>query len=151
MTKQVKQLIITASLIVVLVVVIAGNLKKKPFKKLVPVSSGVPAAAVAKSPAATPVSFIPADERRLKMQKERANLPWGKSPFKSSTDKDYQKTDLELKGISLGKDKKNFAFINNDIVKVGDKVADYEVVEIQKDRVLLKKGDQGFYLTLPQE
>lgn len=151
MTKQVKELIITAFFIVVLVVVVAGNLKKKPTKKLVPVSSGVSAVAVAKPSAATPVSFTPADERRLRMQKERLNLPWGKSPFTSSTERDYQKTDLELKGISLGKEEKNFAFINNEIVKVGDKVGDYEVVKIEKNRVLLKKGDRSFYLALPKE
>jgi hypothetical protein len=150
MNKQIKQLIITGVLIIVLIFLVLGNLKKKPTKKPVPVSSEVSAPAVAKPPAVQSASFTPLDEGRLKMQKERLNLPWGKSPFKSSPDKDYQKTSLELKGISLGKDKKNFAFINNEIVKVGDKVEDYEVVEIEKNRVLLKKQDQGFYLTLPE-
>ena len=150
MNKQIKQLIITGVLVMVLIFAALGNLKKKPAKKLVPVSPEASAARAAKSPVAVSASFTPADERRLKMQKERVNLPWGKSPFKSSTDKDYQKSNLELKGISLGKDKKNFAFINNEIVKVGDKIEDYEVVEIEKNRVLLKKGDQGFYLTLEE-
>ncbi len=151
MTKQVKELIITVSLIVVLVVVIAGNLKKKPAKKSLPASKNTAANLVSKPTVTTPASFGPIDDRKLRMQRERANLPWGKDPFNISiTEKDYKKTDLELKGISLGKDRKSSAFINNEIVKVGDKVADYEVVEIQKDRVLLKKGEQSFYLTLPE-
>lgn len=151
MTKQVKELIITGTLVVFLVVVIAGNLKKKPAKKPLPASKGPASDLVSKPTVTTPASFAPMDNRKLQMQRERANLPWGRDPFNvSTTEKDYKKTELELKGISLGKDRKSSAFINNEIVKVGDKVADYAVVEIQKDRVLLKKGEQSFYLTLPE-
>ena len=44
-----------------------------------------------------------------------------------------------------------YALINNRIVKKGDKVGEYEVFEISKDRVLLKKGNQSFYLVFSEE
>lgn len=150
MNKNQTELITTGVAIVFLVLLVAGNLKKKPAKKIVKETAVV---SESLSPAAPPkVAAAATEEKKLALQKERANLAWGRDPFTvSRLDKDYQKADLELKGISFGKDKKGFAFINNEIVTVGDNVGDYQIAEIQKDKVLLRKENQSFYLTLPQE
>ena len=36
-------------------------------------------------------------------------------------------------------------------LKKGDMVGNYEVVEIEKGKVMLRKGGQSFYITLPEE
>lgn len=150
MNKQVKQLMIIAVLIPILGFILMGNFKKKSTKKNIPGAKKPAAEAAGKSPGVS-APIIPADKNKLSTQKERANLPWGRDVFMAPTDKEYQRSDLNLKGISFGADKMGFAFINNDIVKVGDKVGDYEVLVIEKDKVLVGKGAQSFYLTLPQE
>lgn len=153
MEKQ--QLEITATVIgaVILAALLAGNFKKKPPKKALlpaaPAAAGITAAPKSALPAALPRA---ADQHILSLQKERSQLAWGRDPFSSSKSaKEYQMADLQLKGISFGSDKKGLAFINNEIVKSGDKVGDYEIIEVQKDRVLLRRGGQSFYLALPQE
>jgi hypothetical protein len=171
MTKERIQIIVIAVGIVIFIALVVGSLKKKPAKGQAQESS--PAAqslsALANGsqtaafwPAASPVKtdirgepFLPAssaDENDLALQKERMKLEWGRDPFSSSrTARDYQRSSLELRGISLGKNKKGFAFINSEIVKKGDTIGEYEVTEIQKNRVMLRKGQQGFYLVMPLE
>jgi hypothetical protein len=84
-----------------------------------------------------------------RLQRKRANLDWGKDPFSIDKTKDiYTKGKLQLKGISVGKDKRGFAFINEEIVKVGDFIEGYKVLSIEKDRVLLEKDKIRFYLNL---
>jgi hypothetical protein len=93
-----------------------------------------------------------ADSNVLETQKKHGELAWGRDPFVSDVYKSGQaSSDLKLKGISYRKDNVGFAFINNEIVKKGDNIAGYEVGEVLKDRVLLKKGAQSFYLTFPEE
>lgn len=151
MSKAVKEIAITAVLIIVLAVVVINNLKGRPGKKPkgTQESSGVTGIL---SPSSVTVF---ADKGIIETQKERAGtLAWGRDPFvylETETDKSYRSEALLLKGISLGRGKPGFAFINNEIVKVGDIIGGYEVIRIQRDRVLLKKGSQVFYLTLPEE
>lgn len=157
MTKERIQLIVITVGIIILIALVAGGLKKKPAKNRVQAQN--PAAS---SPAALPgkaeswpahsLSEPAAGESDLASQKERAKLDWGRDPFSGlRAAKDYQKAELSLKGISLGKDKNGFAFINSEIVKIGDTIGEYEVTEIQKGKVKLRKGQQSFYLVLPQE
>ncbi|MFH1767700.1 MAG: hypothetical protein ABH858_00880 [Candidatus Omnitrophota bacterium] len=88
----------------------------------------------------------------LSSQKKRAGLPWGRDPFSlGKIEKSVEGMTFVLKGISLGKDKAGFAFINNQIVKVGDVIGGHKVLEIQKDKVFLSKDEEGFYLELPKE
>ena len=151
MTKLQNQIIITGILITVLIFLILGNLKGA--KKKAPRANAqkeIPVQDVPQGPAKA--SEDTADQKLLELQKERAKLAWGRNPFSiPQAGKEFQKASLMLKGISLGKDKKAFAFINDEIVKKGDTVGNYEVVEIEKNKVLLKKDDQSFYITLPEE
>jgi hypothetical protein len=156
-TKEKMQLAVIAVGIVIFIALSAGSLKKKPAKNQAQESS--PAAqSLSASPGKIDSrgdSFLPApsvDENDLALQKERMKLEWGRDPFsRLRTAKDYQRASLELKGISLGKNKNGFAFINSEIVKKGDTIGEYEVTEIQRNRVMLRKGQQSFYLVLPRE
>jgi hypothetical protein len=151
MTKEQKQLAaILAMLPILAFFVLSGVNRKKPKR----------AAAISPQPSLTIVdagvkvsSILPAaDSNVLDNQKKRAEAPWGRDPFLSDTYKSGQaSSELKLQGISTRQDKVGFAFINNEIVRKGDSIGGYEVGEILKDRVLLKKGSQSFYLTFPEE
>ena len=150
MTKEVKQLIIVGVLAVFLIFALLNSFKKKPSKKIAPENK--PAAkATTGIKAASPAANIPVDNKILGSQKQRLGLEWGRDPFNMATDKEFQLADLKLKGISFGENKQGYAFVNNEIVRKGDRVGDYEVVEVEKDKVLLRKAGQSFYLAFPQE
>lgn len=151
MDKQKKQLIIVGVLILVFIFSLLNSLKKKPATKggvqVEPAAGGgVPQPAATQQAVSAPTK---PSEKKLNEQFERAKLAWGRDPFAAPSEKEYQIGELQLKGISFDKKNGGYAFINSDIVKKGDIVGDYEVVEIEKDRVLLKKGNQSFYLVFP--
>lgn len=54
---------------------------------------------------------------------------------------------FELSGIVLGAGKP-FAVINNRIVEIGDEIAGHKVFNIEKDKVMLRKGDEEITLDL---
>lgn len=143
--KEKKQLIVIVTGIAIMAFSFIGN-SKSSKKKAQPAS---PAAAAQAAPSAAPSQSPTQSDKTPASQKEREKLSWGRNPFiPLATGKELQKSNLELKGISFGQDKSSYAFINNEIVKIGDNVANYEVVAIEKDKVLLKKGSQTFYVTL---
>jgi hypothetical protein len=150
MTKEVKQLIMVGVLVVVLIFAMLNTFKKKPSKKTTPGNKPV-AGSTTGVKATLPAVNIPADNKTIASQKQRLDLGWGRDPFNTAIDKEFQFSDLKLKGISFGDDQQGYAFVNNDIVKKGDRVGDYEVVNIEKDKVLLRKAGQSFYLTFPQD
>ncbi len=84
-------------------------------------------------------------------QTKRWELPWGRDPFLTVSDSVGKMNEFQLKGISFAKDRKGFAFINDQIVSSGDVIAGYEVDSIEKDRVMLKRGSQTFFLTFPEK
>jgi hypothetical protein len=152
MSKQVKQLIMTGCLIGVLVFVTLGNLKKKPSKAPIPQTQTTvalaPPVAVA-SPTGAAAAAAGSSDTMRNQQLERGKLNWGRDPFIALFDKEFKMDELKLQGISFGKNRAGYAFINNEIVKKGDAVGGYEVVEVEKAKVLLKKESQSFYLTFP--
>lgn len=151
MSKKFMQIIITAVLLVVLAILLINNLKGGSREKLRKVQESIKEVGDLSSS----LAILSVDETMIKSQKERAKtLAWGRDPFQYievDRDKSYRTDALVLGGISLGRDKPGFAFINNEIVKTGDTIGGYEVVRIQKDKVLLKRGSQVFYLTMPEE
>lgn len=146
--KQLVELIVTAVAVVILVFSLIFGSKKKPVKKTVLSSESGAVALVASVQDQAKAT----DANKINAQKERIKLAWGRNPFAEPSQKEYRISELELKGVSLGRDEKGgYAFINNEIVSRGDKVGDYEVIEVEKDKVLLKKGNQNFYLVFPEE
>ncbi|MFH1398056.1 MAG: hypothetical protein ABIH27_05870 [Candidatus Omnitrophota bacterium] len=150
MTKEVKQFIMVAVLVIVLIFVMLSSFKKKPTKKKAPIVKS-PAELAVDIKALSPGPGILLDNKEIALQKQRMDLDWGKDPFNMAIEKEFQLADLKLKGISYGEGKKGYAFINDEIVKPGDRVGDYEVVEVEKNKVLLQKAGQSFYLAFEQE
>jgi len=141
------EIIITGLLVVVLGVLVIVNTKKRGSPKKRPVQ-GEPAILAT----STGIKSVKADKDTIALQRERTKLAWGRDPFFFTRPKKiYKGTTLLLKGISLGKDKTVFALINDQIVTTGDAVEGYKVLEIQKDKVLLRKGSDSFYLAMPKE
>jgi len=155
MSKEKLEIGVTLVGVAIFAVVVIGNFKPKSSGR----KAADPAAGAASQQQPGPalktgpdLQLVPAAQQELSLQKERSELVWGRDPFSpSKSGLEYQRSDLELKGISVGKDKAGFVFINNEIVKTGDKIGGYEVGEVEKDRVLLKKSGQSFYLTMPGE
>ena len=136
--------------VAIMAVSLIGSLKPKKKKTEVP-KNAQPAPAAATAPAGEKNTPSPVEGKAPVSQKERAKLTWGRNPFSTLTsNKEVKKGSLILKGVSFGKVKSAYAFIDNEIVKTGDKIENYEVVKIDKDKVLLKKGGQEFYITLPE-
>jgi len=161
MDKKLIEIVATVALVAVLGAVVMMNLGKKgPRSAKGPVRSSESATTLAlpsnmsvpgeqsQSQEAAALS-----EAKAKLQKEYAAKPWGRDPFLrvKTVEAGSRTSSLELKGISIGSDKKGFALINQEIVRVGDKIEGCEVLNIEKSRVLLQKGGQSFYLKLPEE
>jgi hypothetical protein len=150
MTKEQKEIAMILGMLPVLAVAVLSGMKHKKINT--PVAA--PQSSLTLANAGIKVSTAPAaaDSNTLETQKRRAEAPWGRDPFSSDTYKSGQaNSELKLQGISCRRDKVGFAFINNEIVKKGDIIGGYEVGEILKDKVLLRKGSQSFYLTFPEE
>ena len=154
MDKKRTQLIITAVLVIVLAIVLINSFKPRRGRR----PSAAPAGnSVTKTILPAPLkkeikSVSLASPADIEEQKKRASTDWGIDPFYHKAKEElYQGSNLVLKGVSIGRDKKNYAFINNEIVTVGDTIVGYKVIEVQKNKILLNKGTESFYLILPQE
>ena len=155
MDKAKKEILITAILAIVLLFVVANNFKKKPAKKSLPVKIAAQETAAAGSPlplSGAVIKFGGLDAKVIEQQKLRANMKFGRDPFQfSGEDAAYSGAGLVLKGVSLSKNKKSFATINQEIVQVGDIISGYKVLSIEKGKVFLGNDTQKFYLILPEE
>ena len=141
-------------LVLVLIIVVIANFR--PRKKKRPPSSSRPTIVTRTPlPQPTPTSApakiqLATPEERL-AQEIRANIDWGQDPFYHTvTAEVYESTTLVLKGVSIGRNKNGYAFINDEILTVGDPIAEYVVKEIHQNKVLLERGDELFYLVLPE-
>lgn len=154
MDKQKIQILVTVLLIPVLAFFLVKNLAPKKKAKKKPRSAAEQPALPAVE--GTVQGQIPgnsiADAAELGFQQARAKLEWGRDPFSRAAGQEmFTSATLELNGISFARNKKSYVMINGEILTVGDTVFDYTVAEIEKDRVLIKRGDESFYLALPQE
>jgi len=148
MDRRKKEIIITVILVVIFLAAIIINVtrQKHPRKgKELVVSLKV-------KEGKSPSKSVKANADIIALQKKRAELAWGRDPFFfTKIKKFYKGQQLLLKGISLGKDGRGYAFVNDEIVTVGDVVGGYKVMEIKRDKILLKKGSDTFYLGMPAE
>lgn len=61
-----------------------------------------------------------------------------------------QVSEVNLEGIIYDEGGKSFAIINSKVVKTGDRIGSIEVVDIQKNRVVLLKGSEMFEIKIKE-
>lgn len=159
--KTIYQLIATGVGVISLFIIMANNLKSAKKQATVSKAAVVKEESlgiVASLPAVSPIGgqvaepTVVANPEDIEEQKKRAMLDWGTDPFYHIAKPDeYRGIRLIIKGISIGKDGKGYAFINNEIVSVGDVISGYTVKKVQKKQVLLQREEEIFYLALPEE
>lgn len=66
-------------------------------------------------------------------------------------DREEARGDLSIEGIIYDKDGRSFAIVNGSVVGIGDTVGDYQVLKIEKDRVILIKEGQTFEVGMNKE
>jgi hypothetical protein len=127
---------------------IMANLKKPEKKPGVP--GPLTIAVSTEAPAAMPTGGS-MNDKTAGLQSQRWDMPWGRDPFMAISDSVGKLNEFQLKGISFSRNKKGYAFINDQIAAVGETIGEYEVAAIEKDRVMLKRGAQTFYLTFTEQ
>jgi len=156
MDSQKIKLIITLALIPLMVLLFMKNLSSGKKKRRKPAAKAAQAAVSPETKSAAVSGILPepavTTSEELSAQAQRAALDWGRNPFaRAAQEKKYTHATLELRGVSVSREKGAYAYINDEIVTVGDIIAEYEVCEIEKNRVKLERRGESFYLVLPEE
>jgi hypothetical protein len=155
-SKSRKQLILVGCLAPVLVVLLWANLidpaLKRSFRRAAAPAAAAKAAPV---PASAPATQ-PADPKEIAGYED---LEWKKNPFvglepvtpkgePAPVRKGAAPTPtFFLEGV-LWDDRNPYAVVNGEVRGVGDKIGQYEVVEITRDSVTLRSGDEVLELKL---
>lgn len=66
-------------------------------------------------------------------------------------DSDLLISDMVLEGIISDPGGENLAIVNGKIIKRNDKIGLYVVLSVEKNKILLKKGQENFILKLKKE
>lgn len=82
--------------------------------------------------------------------KKTAYSSWSRDPFSASSAPIKGYRGFVLSGIMWDKESPT-AIINDNIVKIGDKISGNAVVDIKQDRVILSDGIKDFELKLGQK
>ena len=167
MTKTGKELIMTAVLLGVLALALMNSLNKvkEQNKKAetVEVSEMEEKNGKKEKEEAiklTEKTVAKAGKEELNKQKERLNIEWGRDPFYAEEQKEENLREVEeketteishfsLKGISWTSERP-IALINTQTVTEGESILGYEVIDIQKDKVILRKGDKKYELSIEE-
>ena len=135
MEKNKHQLTALLIVVVILVVATAAAVLKPRAKKAAKAANMVAASAM----------------RQPTPQKERIKSSfssWGRDPFAiGSSPVEQGFGSLSLSGIFCDS-KKNYCIIDGKVVKVGDEVSGYKILEITKDNVTINAGDETRTLKL---
>lgn len=148
MDKQKKQLIITAGLILVLVIVWANTFKaisNKKKGKLAPPAESVSAGSFVSNEAATEAMKKPLISQKPEVEDDSA---WGRCPFSGKVFYGEAKAlDLKLTGILWDEDNPQ-AIINDEIREIGQKVGKFKIIEILPEEVIVSDGTEKFELKI---
>jgi len=159
--KDKKNLIITGVLIVVLIFMIAnaaGRIRKSKMRMAREKSTTAAKKSQDKITAELPEGAIievskarlPAANLFSRLDRESDNLSLKRDPFSMRTisvEEQIASQGARLSGILWDK-KSPQAVINDEIVKVGDKIDDYTINAIEKDRVILSNKEGKIILKL---
>ncbi len=134
------ELTITGIGVIFLIFLVLGNVQKIQAKKRSMAKSG----AAITSSMSVPISF-----EAPEIEESTIKQGWGRDPFSSgaNTPEDIEFEGLVVNGIMWDKDNP-LAIINDDVVKVGDKLGDLKVVEITKTSVILEQNGERHTLGL---
>jgi hypothetical protein len=141
MDKKRIEIIVTALLVLVLVVVWINSCNFLSKRKAASVTA--PLAGASASPLPATVTVSPS----VKTPVVDAGT-WSRCPFSGKIYSEAEgRQDLNLSGI-MWSPKKPLAVINERVVKAGDKIFGSVVIEIRKDKVILNNGSADFELKL---
>ena len=132
MDKKKLELIATGILVMVFILVLAGNIKKIK-------------GAIIPRKAQAPIALLPVKQveplfknKAVDVKKEERDIGWGRDPFMRQElviENADTVANLKLMGITTGKTAKSMAIINNKLVSVGSRIGKFRVMEISKDGV----------------
>ncbi len=66
-------------------------------------------------------------------------------------DKEEGKASLLIEGVIYGEHGLSYAIVNGTVVKIGDKIGDYQVLKIEKKRIVFIKEGQPLEIELAKE
>lgn len=138
--KQKTELMITSIGILFLIFLVISNTQKARKKK----AFMAKASDTVISSLSVPISF---EEKEI--EESAIKEGWGRDPFLfgASTATGFGIEGFILNGIVWDKDNP-YAIINNDVVKIGDKIGDIAVVEINKESVIVEEDGEQHTLEL---
>jgi len=135
--KKKVELLITGIGIVILILLIAGHLSKSKAEKNIPVAEP---------------SYLSSDAGMFMARETGAGngIKWGRDPFVTSSYNmagQINTEELVLNGV-VSDAQNSYAIINNDVVKIGDKVDGMTVMEINEKSVVLDDNGKRHTLEL---
>ena len=141
--RQKTELSITAIGIIFLIFLVIGNIQRIQKKKIAIIKTGTKM---------SPSLSAPISLERGEIKESMIKDSWGRDPFFFTTS-GMAGSGLEglvLNGIVWDKDNP-YAIINDDVVKIGDKLDDMRVVEISEKSVTLEQDGKRYTLQLSSE
>lgn len=153
--KSLIELILAAILIIVLLLAVNNAIKRSKRSARTAVKPGVgntPPAANKITETKAPQAAMPVKPQYQLQEEESQSLELKRDPFATVIpavvkSQAAQVSSITLSGI-LWEENNPLAIINNKIVKVGDRVAGCNVVEIRQNSVSLNNGTKDFELKL---
>ncbi|MFH1836868.1 MAG: hypothetical protein ABH862_01960 [Candidatus Omnitrophota bacterium] len=141
--------------IVIFVLVLLGNVNNRK-NRVTLVKEKAVSGLVEKAdplPSKEKVKKAKIERKMLSSEMEKLTKDVGREdPFMPAPKRDYKQDKygfaLRLEGITIDSEGRPMAIINDEIVSVGNKVADGEVIRIDKDRVFIKMGEKERELIL---
>lgn len=139
--KEKIELTITGIGVVFLIFLVFANVQKVQAKRRSMVKTGE----TVTSSLSAPISFETAE-----IEESAIKEGWGRDPFFLGN---VSRDDIELDGMVLNgivwDEDSQYAIVNGEVIKVGDKLGDKKIVEINKDSVVLEQDGNRHTLTLP--
>jgi hypothetical protein len=153
--KKKKEMILIACLVPVMGFVLYNSLSKKkgsPETTEPQTVQSVEVPVVASAEKTDSEELPPFNEKLAKMQEVIADREWGRDPFKAAPVKSNDKIstnwkDFKLTGVVLG----HTATINGEIIGVGEEFEGYILIKVENSQIILKKAEQSYILSMPEE
>ncbi len=150
MDKKKLEIIVIIILALVFIFILAGSFKKTRSK--MPSAEQKTSQAILPEQEITPL-FATRHEKSMEKTKDNKELAWGRDPFMLhdiGTGVVDTVENLKLMGITVGKNTKSMAIINDEIVSVGSKIGKFKIVSIMSNKVVVTDGEKNYDLKLSQ-